>query len=153
MELAQLVDRIDPDFAYDGDAVAMVDGAFGHWQACVDRYRVEHAQPSLASPQLAICLAHVGDTAAARAAVEKLEAAARHRYVDRSYLAAIHAALGDKDKAIAELQQAYSDHSAHANRFWLDPWYRSLHGDPRFEALVARIAKGKRSPASAASGR
>src|SRR6185312_12024797 len=60
MQLAQRVNRIDPAFAYHGDAVAMVDGAFGHWQACVDRYTQQHAKPSTSSPQLAVCQAHAG---------------------------------------------------------------------------------------------
>ncbi|MGH8184568.1 MAG: hypothetical protein ACREPH_13005 [Rhodanobacteraceae bacterium] len=143
MALAQRVDRLDPDFAYNGDAVAMVDGAFGHWQACVDRYTQQHAKPSRSSPQLAICQAHVGETAQARAALEKLLADAQHRYVDRSYIAAIYAALGDKDNAMVQLEQAYRDRSAHMDSFWMNPWYRSLHGDPRFAALTARVQAGK----------
>ncbi|MGH8152695.1 MAG: tetratricopeptide repeat protein [Rhodanobacteraceae bacterium] len=150
MQLAARVDRIDPGFAYNGDAVAMVDGAFGHWRACVDRYKVEHVRVSLASPQLAVCQAHVGETAQARAALHTLLADAQHRYVDRTYTAAIYAALGDKSDAMAQLEQAYRDRSSHVDGIWLNPWYRSLHGDPRFEALVARIAAGTHPPAAGA---
>ncbi|MGH8116247.1 MAG: hypothetical protein ACREPJ_02895, partial [Rhodanobacteraceae bacterium] len=142
MKLARRVDEIDPGFAYNGDAVAMVDGAFGHWQACVDRYTVQHAPVSLSSPQLAICQAHAGETAQARAALHALLADAQHRYVDRTYTAAIYAALGDKPDAIVQLEQAYRDRSSHMDGIWLNPWYRSLHGDPRFKALVARIRAG-----------
>jgi serine/threonine-protein kinase len=143
MQLAQKVGRLDPAFAYNGDAVAMVEGAFGHWQACVDRYTQQHAKQSASSPQLAICQAHVGDTAQARATLQGLLADAQHGYVDRTYIAAIYAALGDKDAAMAQLEQGYRDRSAHVNALWLNPWYRPLHGDPRFEALVARIAAGR----------
>ncbi|HET9819035.1 MAG TPA: hypothetical protein VFP92_07730, partial [Rhodanobacteraceae bacterium] len=151
MELAQRVDKLDPNFAYNGDAVAIVDGAFGHWQACVDRYKQQHALVSLSSPQLAICQAHTGNAAQARTAVETLQAAAQRRYVDRAYIAAIYAALGDKDRAVAELEQAYRDHSVHMVSLWLNPWFRSLHGDPRFDALVARIAAGGHDDSSAAA--
>lgn len=151
MQLAQRVNRIDPMFAYNGDAVAMVDAAFGHWQACVDRYTQQHAKLSTSSPQLAICQAHTGETAQARATLQALLADAQHRYVDRTYIAAIDAALGDKDGAMAQLEQAYRDRSAHMNSLWLNPWYRPLHGDPRFEALTARIAAGEPPPASPAS--
>ncbi|HWG65979.1 MAG TPA: hypothetical protein VN662_00985 [Rhodanobacteraceae bacterium] len=143
MQLAQRVGRLDPDFAYNGDAVAMVDAAFGHWQACVDRYTQQHAKLSTSSPQLAVCQAHTGDTTEARAALQNLLADAQHRYVDRTYIAAIYAALGDKDAAMAQLEQGYQDRSAHVDALWLNPWYRPLHGDPRFEALVARIAAGR----------
>ena len=153
MKLAQRVDRLDPGFAYNGDAVAMVDGAFGHWQACVDRYTLQHAPVSLSSPQLAICRAHLGETAQAQATLQALLASAQHRYVDRTYIAAIYAALGDKDRAMSELGRAYADRSAHMNSIWVNPWYWPLHGDPRFEALVARIAAGGHAgqPAPAAT--
>lgn len=151
MHLAQRVDRIDPKFAYNGDTVAMVEGAFGQWQACVDRYTQQHAKPSMSSPQLAICQAQTGDTAAARAAAQGLAAIAGHRYVDPTYIAAIHAALGDHQRAIAELEQAYHDRSAHMVSLWLNPWYRPLHDDPGFKALVARIAMGTRGEEAAAS--
>ncbi|MBS0432838.1 MAG: tetratricopeptide repeat protein [Proteobacteria bacterium] len=151
MKLARRVDRIDPRFAYNGDTVAMVDGAFGRWQACLDRYARQHARLSLSSPQLAICQAGIGDAAPARATAEQLEADAQRHYVDRTYIAAIDAALGDRDAAMTELQRAYADHSAHMNSLWMNPWYRPLHGDARFEALVARIAAGGRAQSPASS--
>jgi serine/threonine-protein kinase len=147
MQLAQRVGRLDPGFAYNGDAVAMVDGAFGHWQACVDRYTQQHAKLSTSSPQLAVCQAHAGETAQARATLQGLLADAQNRYVDRTYIAAICVALGDKDAAMAQLEQAWRDRSAHVDALWLNPWYRPLHGDPRFEALVARIAAGRQPSA------
>ncbi|HXE66006.1 MAG TPA: hypothetical protein VN630_03105, partial [Rhodanobacteraceae bacterium] len=148
MKLAQRVNQIDPAFAYNGDAVAMVDGAFGHWEACVDRYTQQHAKLSTSSPQLAICQAHTGATAQARATLQTLLADAQNHYVDRTYIAAIDAALDDKDAAMAQLEQAWRDRSAHMNSLWLNPWYRPLHGDPRFEALTARIAAGGQPPGS-----
>jgi len=148
MKLALRVNRLDPHFAYNGDAVAMVDGAFGRWQACVDRYTRQRAKPSLDSPQFAVCQAHAGEAGQARATLEKLLADARHRYVDRTYVAAIYAALGDKGDAMAQLEQGYRDRSAHINSIWMNAWYRPLHGDPRFEALVARIRAGEQPPAS-----
>ena len=151
MKLAQRVNQIDPAFAYNGDAVAMVEAAFGHWQACVDRYTQQHAKLSTSSPQLAICQAHTGATAQARATLQTLLADAQHHYVDRTYIAAIDAALDDKDAAMAQLEQAYRDRSAHMNSLWLNPWYRPLHGDPRFKALTARIAAGGQPPAAPAS--
>jgi len=151
MKLARRVGRIDPNFAYNGDAVAMVEGAFGHWQDCVERYTRQHAKPSPSSPQLAICQAHVGESARARAAVQRLEADAAQHYVDRTYIAAIYAALGDAKDAITQLQQAYRDRSAHMNGVWMTPWYRPLHRNPEFEALVARVRAGEQPEASGVS--
>ncbi|MGH8235193.1 MAG: hypothetical protein ACREPU_13510 [Rhodanobacteraceae bacterium] len=151
MQLAQRVEKLDPNFAYNGDAVALVDSAFGHWQACVNHYKSGRATVSRSSPQLAICQAHVGDEAPARAVAAALEADAKRHYVDRAYIAAIYAALGDKDLAMAELDRAYRDHSVHMVSLWLDSWFRPLHGDPRFQALVARIRSGTQPAAPATS--
>ena len=142
MELATRIDQLDPAFAYNGDAVAMVLGAFGHWQACVDRYTMEHARMSQSSPQLAICLAHTGDATQARATVQRLAADAQQHYVDRTYIAAIQAALGDGDGAMENLEQAMWDRSSHMPSLWMNPWYRPLHEDPRYQALIARIRQG-----------
>lgn len=142
MQLALRVEKLDPNFAYNGDTVALVDFAFGRWQACMDHYKARGVTVSRSSPQLAICQAHAGDTMQARATAAALEADAKRHYVDRAYIAAIYAALGDKDRAMAELEQAFRDHSVHMVSLWLDSWFRPLHGDSRFEALVARIAAG-----------
>ncbi|MDQ2972608.1 MAG: hypothetical protein M3R20_06470 [Pseudomonadota bacterium] len=139
MKLAERVRRLDPNFFYNGDAMALVDSAFGRWQACVDRYTIEHAKASQSSPQLAICQAHVGDITAARATLAQLQTAARSRYVDQTYIAAIDAALGDKDRAFAALNQAYRDRSVHMVSLWMNPWLVPLHGDPRFQALVQKV--------------
>jgi hypothetical protein len=88
---------------------------------------------------LAVCYAHAGETARAKQILKELEALAQHRYVDRTHIAAIHAALGDKDKAFAELDQARQDRSARisAPRFY--PWLAPLFDDPRFADLLHRI--------------
>lgn len=153
MDLAVRINRLDPAFAYNGDAVAMVLGAFGHWQACVDRYTLEHARMSQSSPQLAICLAHAGDATQARATVQRLAADAQQHYVDRTYIAAVQSALGDRDGAMANLEQAMRDRSSHMPSLWMNPWYRPLHDDPRYQALIARIRQGAGAePVAAGSG-
>ena len=101
---------------------------------CVDRYTRQEAKPSSSSPQLAVCRTHAGETASARAASQNLPADGRHRYVDRTHPAAIHAALGDGAGAMAQLEEAYRDRSAHMDGVWMDPWSSRLHGDARFEA-------------------
>lgn len=152
MQLARRVEQLDRNFAYNGDTVALVDSAFDHWQACLNHYKTGRATVSRSSPQQAICEAHVGDATYARAAAAALEADAKRHYVDRAYIAAIYAALGDKDRAMTELEQAYRDHSVHMVSLWLDPWFRPLHGDPRFQALVARIRTGRADGPGASGG-
>jgi serine/threonine-protein kinase len=54
-------------------------------------------------------------------------------------LAMIHAKLGDRDKAIANLQRAYAQHSGDMIFIKIEPTFDSLHEDPRFQALVRRV--------------
>jgi TolB-like protein len=55
------------------------------------------------------------------------------------FAAAIYTSLGQKDKAIESLGKAFSDHEV--EMYWLkvEPLFRPLHGDPRFENLVMKI--------------
>jgi TolB-like protein/Flp pilus assembly protein TadD len=73
----------------------------------------------------------------------ELEKLAQERYVDHTHLAAIHAALGDKDKAFAALDQALNDRSArvYAPRFY--PWLAPLREDPRYVELENKIARSQ----------
>ncbi len=53
-------------------------------------------------------------------------------------MAAVHAALGEKDLAFASLDRAYEAYSS-----WLfelqDPMFDPLRDDPRFEDLLRRL--------------
>ncbi|HXX43656.1 MAG TPA: winged helix-turn-helix domain-containing protein [Candidatus Acidoferrales bacterium] len=63
----------------------------------------------------------------------------KKRYVSPVEFARFSAIAGDKDHAIRYLEDAYK---AHAPRLiWLkqDPFFDSLHSDPRFESIVKRV--------------
>jgi TolB-like protein/Tfp pilus assembly protein PilF len=55
------------------------------------------------------------------------------------FAAAIYTAMGENDKALQSLEKAYSDHEV--EMYWLkvEPLFRPLHGDPRFEDLLLKI--------------
>jgi tetratricopeptide (TPR) repeat protein len=55
------------------------------------------------------------------------------------YEARVHAALGDKDKAIELLNKSFEDHSTQILMLFADWFLHSLHGDPRFEELARRV--------------
>jgi len=133
--------EIDPQFFYDEDPIAHAYAAMGRWQDAVKRYE---SLPSsvLVRPnfELAICYAHVSETARARSILADLEALARHRYIDQTHIAAIYAALEDKDKAFAALERACDDRSARISALRFYPWLAPLFADPRFTALEDRIA-------------
>jgi TolB-like protein len=53
--------------------------------------------------------------------------------------AAVYLAMGKKEEALQSLQNAYTDHEAEMTWLKVDPLFRSLNGDPRFEALLQKI--------------
>jgi len=55
------------------------------------------------------------------------------------YVAALYTAMGDKEKAIQFLEKGYSDHEV--EMYWLkvEPLFKPLRGDPRFENILAKI--------------
>jgi hypothetical protein len=56
-----------------------------------------------------------------------------------SGIAAIHAALGDKDKAFAELEKAFGEHDWFLPRLKVDPFMDQLRDDPRFKEMLKRL--------------
>ena len=54
-------------------------------------------------------------------------------------LATVHARLGDAERALACLEQAYEERSTHLNDLNIDPEFDSLRPDPRFRDLVRRV--------------
>ena len=55
------------------------------------------------------------------------------------FAAALYAAMGETDKSFLMLQKAYTDHEV--EMYWLkvEPLFKSLHGDQRFETLIMKI--------------
>jgi TolB-like protein/Tfp pilus assembly protein PilF len=80
----------------------------------------------------------------ARKILARLNDEAKSRYLPPYALAYILSALGDKERAIDELEHAY--HEGPGNYLFLikvDPLLDDLRGQPRFEALVQKITRGK----------
>jgi len=54
-------------------------------------------------------------------------------------LAGVFAALGDKDQAFAQLEQALAQRSEFMDFLKVDPELDSLRSDPRFQSLLSRM--------------
>jgi TolB-like protein/Tfp pilus assembly protein PilF len=74
----------------------------------------------------------------------RLEDRARTKFVTGWSIAVIRLSLGDKDGAIAGLQTAFDQHGSEILPLKYDPLFDELHGDPRFESLVQKIAGNKK---------
>ncbi len=80
-----------------------------------------------------------GRTEAARAILDELDGQAAHRYVGGYYPAQVLVALGDHDAAFAALDRAVDERVHWLAGVHIDPSLAALHGDPRFDRLVARV--------------
>jgi tetratricopeptide (TPR) repeat protein len=80
-----------------------------------------------------------GDTAQARAVLSKLRAMSKRRYVCPYEMATAHAALGDKDEALAYLRRGYQERSACIPDIKTDPRLDTLRSDLRFQELLRKV--------------
>jgi serine/threonine-protein kinase len=78
-----------------------------------------------------------------RADAEKVLAALRGNPAGETqnlfFIAGIHAALGNRDKAFAALDRAFQQHSFFLVFLDVNPAFQPLRGDPRFAALLKRM--------------
>jgi eukaryotic-like serine/threonine-protein kinase len=82
--------------------------------------------------------ARLGRRAEALRDVEELQARASNAYTVPLLLARIHAALGEKDKALELLQKVYDDRSESVVWLKVDPTFESLREDARFQGLLKK---------------
>jgi len=68
-----------------------------------------------------------------------LEERSARRYVDPTYRALVHHALGEHDMAFSLLELAYADRSAWMVHLKAEPMFDPLRPDPRFAELLARV--------------
>jgi len=74
----------------------------------------------------------------------RLNEEAKSHYVAPYALALVQIGLGDKDRAIEELDHAYREQETnYLFGIKADPMLDDLRGDPRFEALVRRVTAAK----------
>ena len=59
--------------------------------------------------------------------------------MDHTTIAEVHIALGDKDGAMAALEQAYRDRSQPLLCNWYLAEFKPLHDDPRYQDLMRRV--------------
>jgi tetratricopeptide (TPR) repeat protein len=64
-------------------------------------------------------------------------------YVTPYNLATVYVGLGQKEQALAYLEKAYAERSLLLMNAAVDPEFDSLRSDPRFTALMGRIAGGQ----------
>ena len=71
--------------------------------------------------------------------IEKLTSVGRTQYLMSYRVAFVYAALGEKDKAFAELENAFSEHDWWLDRLKFEPMLDPIRDDPRCADLVRRM--------------
>jgi serine/threonine protein kinase/tetratricopeptide (TPR) repeat protein len=90
-------------------------------------------------PDLAHAYAVAGKRAQARQTLEKINDQLTRTHVPPDAIALIHVALGEKERAFALLEEAFTQHNVLF--YWLkaDPRFDPLRSDPRFQHLLRRL--------------
>ena len=110
--------------------------AIAEVQVAVDRTRRRLTHPL---GVLGFALARSGDVAQARAVLGELVTASQSRYVSPYSVALVFNALGERDETFAWLERGFEVDDHKMNLLKVDPKWKNLHGDSRFEDLVKRI--------------
>jgi len=88
--------------------------------------------------------ARAGQREEAQRILSRLSEEARSRYVHAYSFALMYLALGDKERAIDEMERAYRERGRDVILVNVDPMLDDLRGHPRFEALVQRVFAPKK---------
>ena len=94
---------------------------------------------SEANASIAVSMARAGRRDEAAKILEQLLERGKTRYVPRYAIGQIQLALGEKEAAIAELENAYAGREALMVFLKVEPKWDELRNDPRFKALLQRM--------------
>jgi len=75
----------------------------------------------------------------ARKVLEELEERSKHRYMSPYLIALVQIGLGERDQAIASLEQGYLNRDQWMMYLKVDPQMDDLRSDLRFQHLLRRV--------------
>ncbi len=85
-------------------------------------------------------LAQLGERAKAEEAIRILTELSKQRYVPPYNIAMVHAGLGEVDAALGWLEKAYATRDVRLTFLAVEPKWDAMRGEPRFQALLKRLA-------------
>ena len=109
--------------------------------AVVQYEKARHIEPEIAEPLASLGRGYAlqGKKAEVRRVLEQLKELSGRGPVPPYTVAWIYSALGDKNQAMALLEQAYEQRSWYPALLGVDPKFDNLREDPRFKALIQRV--------------
>ena len=137
---------LDPNSSYAHYNLGMVSQATGDLSGAIAEYEKakQLGDNPLISSLCAAAKTRAGDKGAAVRMLSDLDNLSQRGEAVGYYRALLYLSLNNKDEALRGLEQGYEERDG-SNIGWIkvDPMLDSLHGDPRFEALVQKVIARK----------
>jgi TolB-like protein/DNA-binding winged helix-turn-helix (wHTH) protein/Flp pilus assembly protein TadD len=131
--------ELDPNFTLAHFDLALAYSALARHDKAIAEMQRARQRGSEYLAGLGYLYAVAGRRAEALTTLAELQRLAKQQYVPPYHFAWIYTGLGDKDKAIALLQQVYAEHTQHVVDFKTVPMFDSLRSDERFQELVQKV--------------
>jgi TolB-like protein len=139
--------EIDPTSFYAHYSLGFVLQVSGDLSGAIAEYEKakQVGDNPLVSTLCAAAKAQAGDKDAAQRMLSDLDKISQHREVLGYWRALLYISLNKKEEALRWLEQSFAERDG-SNINWIkvDPLLNSLHGDPRFEALVQKVVAPKK---------
>lgn len=135
--------RANPDFWIAHLVRGWLESDAARYDDAVDDFRTASGLSGgsqQAVSMLGFALARAGRTSEARALLDSLLARARSAYIPPTSIATIYCGLGDTGQALAWLERGYAARDVRMTFLKVDRRWNALRADPRFVALVHRMA-------------
>jgi TolB-like protein/DNA-binding winged helix-turn-helix (wHTH) protein/Tfp pilus assembly protein PilF len=130
--------ELDPNFAVAHMIIGLSQVEKKDYQQGTSELQKASDNPD-AKALLAYAYAVAGNQKEARKILEELEQLSKQKYVSSFPVAAVYAALGDRDEAFKQLEKAYTERSWAMGMLKVNPVFDSLRSDPRFSELLRRM--------------
>ena len=140
--------ELDPDLVPGHEILGQAYEAAGLLEKAIAEYRkaVELGATPANYAMLAYALAKTGRLEETRQILATLKALSAKQYVGSYPLAVVYLSLGEKEEALRLLEQSFVERDVVLQGLFgfikIDQRLASLHGDPRFQKLVARFDAG-----------
>jgi serine/threonine protein kinase/tetratricopeptide (TPR) repeat protein len=133
--------QVEPDFAMARNILGLTYLETGRLDEAVAE--LEAANRLSTGPRMLSTLAYgygvAGSHAKARATIESLRRLSKERYTSGFALGIAYAGIGDRDRAIAQLERAFAERSDSMVILRVYPVLDGLHDDARFHNLLRRL--------------
>ena len=134
--------EMDAGFAYAHRTLGLALELQGKTQEAIAEYEraIALGDDAPAPALLAHLYGSIGRRDEATKILAQLQARRERGYVDPYWFAIVYLGLGEREQAVASLEQAYADRSGDdLSNIRVDAMFDPLRGDPRFDALAEKI--------------